>query len=35
VFHADAWVLEKVRLPVRHREQFVAEVTSVEQSTDA
>jgi len=35
VFHADVWVLEKVRLPVRHREQFVRELTSLEQSTDA
>jgi len=35
VFHADVRVLEKVRLPVRRRQQFVREVTSVEQSTDA
>jgi len=35
MFHADVWVLEKVRLPVRQRQQFVREVTTVEQSTDA
>jgi len=35
VFHADVRVLEKVRFPVRHREQFVGELPSLEQAADA
>jgi len=35
MYHADVRVLEKVRLRVRHRQQFVREMTSVEQSADA
>lgn len=34
MFHADVRVLEKVGLPVRHCEQFVEKVTSVEQSAE-